>query len=87
MIAHGYWTGPGWWGVVGGVVSILFFVLVVVLIASLLRNRPRTGTGASSSAVRILEERYARGEISRDEFLQRRAALSGSAKEPPPPPP
>jgi putative membrane protein len=86
MIAHGYWGGPGWWGVVGGLVSLLVLVLVVVLIASLVRNRPGAGPGASSSAIRILEEHYARGEISRDEFLERRAALSGSPKPPPPPP-
>ena len=84
MIGHGYWGGPGW-GVVGGLVSLAFLVLVVLLVASLLRNRPGTGPVASSSAIRILEERYARGEISRDEFLERRTALSGSSTPPPPP--
>ena len=85
MIGHGYWGGPGWWGVVGGLVSLAFLVLVVVLVASLVRNRPGAGPVASSSAIRILEERYARGEISRDEFLERRASLTGSSNPPPPP--
>jgi len=85
MIAHAYWGGPGWWGVVGGLVSLVFLVLVVVLIASLVRNRPAAGPAASTSAIRILEERYARGEMSRDEFVERRAALSGPPKAPPPP--
>jgi putative membrane protein len=83
LIAHGYWGGPGWWGIVGGLASLLVLVLVVVFIASLVRNRPGAGPGASSSAIRVLEERYARGEISRDEFLERRAALTGSPKPPP----
>jgi putative membrane protein len=86
MIAHGYWGAPGWWGVVGGLVSLLFLVLVVVFVASLLRNRPGVGPGAGSSAIRVLEERYARGEISRDEFLERRAVLTAFPKPPPPPP-
>ena len=86
MIGHGYWGGPGW-GIVGGLVSLTFVVLVVVLVASLIRNRSGAGLTAASSAIRILEERYARGDISRDEFLERRAALTGSPKAPPPPPP
>jgi hypothetical protein len=36
-----------------------------------------------SRAVRILEERYAGGEMARDEFLERRAILTGSLKRPP----
>jgi putative membrane protein len=86
VIGHGYWGGPGW-GIVGGLVSLAFVVLVVVLVASLIGNRSGAGPTAASSAIRILEERYARGDISRDEFLERRAALTGSPKAPPPPPP
>jgi putative membrane protein len=86
VIGHGYWGGPGW-GIVGGLVSLAFVVLVVVLVASLIRNRSGAGPTAASSAIRILEERYARGDISREEFLERRAALTGSPKAPPPPPP
>jgi putative membrane protein len=86
VIGHGYWGGPGW-GIVGGLVSLGFVVLVVVLVASLIGNRSDAGPTATSSAIRILEERYARGDISRDEFLERRAVLTGSPEAPPPPPP
>jgi putative membrane protein len=34
--------------------------------------------GASPDALRILEERYARGEINHDEYLERKKDLTGS---------
>jgi putative membrane protein len=41
---------------------------------------PGTSQGAGpSNALRILEERYARGEIDREEYLQRRADLENEA--------
>ncbi|MHB0978947.1 MAG: SHOCT domain-containing protein [Thermoleophilia bacterium] len=38
---------------------------------------PAAVTPAGAEALRILEERYARGDIEREEFLQRKADLSG----------
>jgi len=38
---------------------------------------PAAPSGASDSALRILEERYARGEIDTEEFTERRRALDG----------
>jgi hypothetical protein len=41
---------------------------------------PGTGQeGSPSNALRILEERYARGEIDREEYLQRRADMEHKA--------
>jgi uncharacterized membrane protein len=83
MIGHMYWGGMGGWLVLAGSVSLAFIALVVVLVASLVRNRPGPGPIASSIAIRGLEERCARGEISRDEFLERRAVLTGAPTRPP----
>lgn len=74
MIGHGFWFGPGW-GIVSGFLWVAFWVLVVLIVAGPVRGR--TSGPAGSSALRILEERYARGEISREEFLERRAVLRG----------
>lgn len=35
--------------------------------------------GRSSSALTLLEERYARGEIQREEYLQKKGDLTGDA--------
>jgi putative membrane protein len=86
MIAHGFWAGPGW-GLVGFLLMAAFWVLVVMIIVGLVRGG-RRGLGGGSGAVKVLEERYARGEIDRDEFLERRRYLlgEGSPTEPIPPP-
>lgn len=57
----------------------LFWVAVIVAVAALLLRRP---TGSSppprQTALEILERRYAAGEISSEEFEERRAKLLGS---------
>jgi putative membrane protein len=83
VIGHGFWGGPGW-GILGFLLMVAFWTLVVIIIVGLVRGRgPGGGTTASGTgALRILEERYARGEMSRDEFLERRAVLTGQRREP-----
>jgi len=49
-------------------------ILVVWLIWSATRRNEPSGPGGSS-AIDVLNERYARGEIERDEYLQRRTDL------------
>jgi putative membrane protein len=74
------------WGVLIWLASVAFLVLLIVVIVALLRSRPiGSGAGDPSSALRILEERYARGELPREEFFERRAVLSGQEPAPPPP--
>lgn len=76
---HGWGSG---WGhmLVGGLMMILFWggliVLAVVLVRWLGRDdAPGTRDSAESSALEILRRRYARGEIDREEFEQRRRDL------------
>ena len=64
--------GMGWFGMI---FMLLFWVLVIVGIVFLIRwlvqntgGRSSSGVGTSSQAMDILKERYAKGEITHDEF-------------------
>ena len=65
----------------GGVVMVLFWVFVVALIVwlvlTLARSQGQPGSTSTSTqrALRILQERLARGEIDVEEYRLRRAAL------------
>ena len=80
-----FWPNAGW---VVGLVSGLFWIAVIVAAILLLRNEVPNirWPSSSSSALRTLEERYARGEISREEFLERRAVLQTMPATGSPPP-
>lgn len=85
MMGYGY--GMGGFGWIG---SLLFIALLVLGIVYLVRavepgrgndrrhDRPREDRELprQDDALRILRERYARGEIDRDEFEQRKKDLS-----------
>jgi putative membrane protein len=67
-----------WWGVL----TVLFWVLIVggiaLLVAWFVRQGPASGApsnGRDSRAMEILRERYARGEISHEEFERMRGVL------------
>jgi putative membrane protein len=55
--------------------ALFLAVLVFGGIVLVRKLWPGSGPGGDGSALRILEERYARGEIDRDEFHQRREHL------------
>lgn len=82
--------GPDWglWGgLFAGLFWTVFWVALIVIVVLLLRRelpnlQDRFG---ASPALRMLEERYAKGEITREEFLERRAVLMQPSPRPPPP--
>ena len=64
-------------GALSLLVVVGFWITVVVIIARSIRRN--NGTSSLNSGLQILEERYARGEITEHEFLERRAVLRGTS--------
>lgn len=70
----GWMTG---WMILPWLLFLGILMVGVVLVVRALAGRSERARGEPTDqrAVRILEERYARGEIHRDEFEERRRAL------------
>lgn len=69
-----YWhEGMGWWMVFGGVLMVLFWGGIIALIVWGIKRLTERGGSTSSSGQKqgpldIVKERYAKGEISKEEF-------------------
>ena len=68
------------WGLGGGIMMIIFWAAIVLFIVWIVRevggrnNSDKTRHG--KSAIEILEERYAKGEIDKKEFEEKKKDLS-----------
>ena len=77
--SYGPWSeGYFWsfWWICPAMMLVMFGIVAVIL----LTRRHATGIhlpwqGSTSPALQILNERFARGEIQRDEFEERKAAI------------
>lgn len=87
---------PGWWGVVGDLVPLLFLIALLAFGIWAVRriteqNRMQAvDVGmppASDGALQELRLRYARGDLDRDGYVQRLRDLGGEGPEPTPPSP
>lgn len=85
------WGGGDGWGLIGILLSLLFLAAIVVGVVLVVRalqrgssnapgssapSPPDAQTLAPGAALRVLDERYARGEIDREEYLMRKQDLS-----------
>lgn len=84
LVDHKFrWHGPGPFGWLDDFLWVLLLlallVLVVILILRLVRSNGRPFSSASSTdrALEILRERYAKGEISHDEYETMKKNLGG----------
>ncbi len=80
MMGYGY-GGMAWmWPMmlIGTLIFLLIVAVIVFFLYRLVRNSDRRIAGShneSSTARRILDERYARAEIDEDEYRRRRETL------------
>ncbi len=65
---HGW--GMGWWWIIG-----LIIVLAVIWIVVKSMNRTGSAQSSGKTALDILKERYASGEIDKEEFEKRKKDL------------
>ncbi len=78
---HGMMGGPGFGslGMIFGLIfMLLFFAGIILLIVWIVRQFAPGGTSAPQStgnALEILKERFAKGEISKEEFAEMKKEL------------
>lgn len=81
MMGYGPWMNYGWgsFGILGFIFPLIFWVVIIFLIFRLFRssrgwsNWPERDN--ENSALRILKERYAKGEIDKKEFEDKKNDL------------
>lgn len=84
----GFFGGMGGWGIFGSIISLLFtvgliigFVILVIWAVRQLSSHSAGSTGqmresgSAQTPLEILSARYARGEITRDEYQEMKADL------------
>ena len=78
---HGWNPGMGWGAMIcGGVLGLLVLAALVVIVVLLFTRAPAerreaSSTPTSQAPLDILKERYARGEITREEYQEMREHL------------
>ena len=70
MMGNGFGLG------IPGLGMILVWGAIILLLVWLVRTFSRTSDGKEKSARKILDERYARGEINRQEYEQKKRDLT-----------
>ena len=71
------------WGMGGSGMGFGFIFWLVILgfiiagVVWFVRSQPLAGSSRRSTGLELLEERYARGEINREEYLQKKRDIAG----------
>ena len=62
--------GMGWWMVFGVILMILFWGGIIALVVWGINRISGHGSGGSPTPLEIAKQRYARGEITKEQFEQ-----------------
>jgi len=68
-------NGMGWWMVLGSVWFVIFWGALIWLVLTIVNRAGTGGRPPEDSLLEILRRRYARGEISKEEFDRMRQEL------------
>ena len=84
----GGWDGSGWFWPFHFIIPLLFWAFIITLVILLVRYAAGWGGGRGlverrSPGLDALAERYARGQINRDEFTQGKTILLACLLHPP----
>ena len=74
----GGWDHMNGWGWGMAILGWLFMAMIIAVVVWLIRStthQRRSSKGHEDRALRVLDQRYARGEIDRDEYLERKTDL------------
>jgi putative membrane protein len=75
---YGNWGWGGWTAM--GLTMLLFWGLIVAGVVAVVRSSrpaPNDARGGWGDALRLLDERFARGEIDEEDYRRRRELLAG----------
>jgi putative membrane protein len=77
------WGMMPWYGMIFGPMMMIIWLVVLIVVAAAVIRRLQGGTvgplalvGNRRRALEILEERFAKGEIDKDEFQEKKRLLS-----------
>lgn len=70
------WGDGGGWGLLGMVPMLLWWLVVAVAIVIAVRWIASGGARGGDESLRILRERFARGEIGKEEYDERKRHLA-----------
>lgn len=70
----------GWWMLLWGMLGVALIVLVVIVVVRLVRDGAGRRELEAGPSEEVLRQRYAAGEITHDEYLERLNILRGSER-------
>lgn len=80
MYRWGYEPYNNFWGFPGGIIPVVFWILTIIVIVSFVRmithGSKDSNQESDNKAINILKERYAKGEINKKEFEEKKKDLS-----------